>query len=447
LKSSNHRGKGIFVAATIAILVLGFLPTAIRPASAATPASTGLIVPLYAYPTDPSWSALIQAKEAYPNVPIIAVVNPDSGPGSSPNSNYVSGIASLKDAGITVVGYIATDYASVSLSTVEASISDYKSWYNVNGVFFDEMSNSQSESGYYSSATDYAYSIGLGLTVGNPGTSVPSNYVYTVNIIVLYESPGLPSASTIASSAMGYASSNFAVMAYDVGLPSQSYIQDLAPYVSYVYFTDGQAPNPYPGIVASYLDDLTAMLSSMGGGSGTLTVQSANLSGVAITGLYTVVSSTSGEVLQTGFTPLTFSGVVGDQYVVSISNYGSDVFSDWSSGSTSAVQTVTLGDSTVETAYYSTGSTPSTYPIDVNSYSLSGSTITGLWVEVQSSSGAVLATGFTPFSYTGTAGSTYSVSVGSYGSDVFSEWSNGSTDHTYTLTLSQATTLDADYST
>jgi hypothetical protein len=446
VKSSIHRGKGIFVAATIAILMLGFLPTAIRPAAAAAPASTGLIVPLYAYPTDSSWSALIQAKEAYPSVPIIAVINPDSGPGSSPDPNYVAGIASLKDAGITVVGYVATNYASVSLSTVDAWMSAYKSWYNVNGIFFDMMSNSQAEAGYYSSATDYAYSIGLGLTVGNPGTSVPSNYVGTVNIIVVYENPGYPSTSTIASSTMGDPSSNFAAMGYDVSLPTQSYIQDLAPYLGYVYFTDGQAPNPYSSIAASYLDDLTAMLSS-NHGSGTLTVQSASLSGVAITGLYTVVSSTSGEVLETGFTPLSFTGVVGAQYVVSVSNYGSDVFNHWSSGSTSAVQTVTLGDSSVETAYYSTGSSPATYPIDVNSYSLSGSSITGLWVVVESSSGAVVADGFTPFSYTGTTGSTYLVSAGSYGSDVFSNWSGGSTDHTYTLTLSEATTLDAYYNT
>jgi len=108
---------------------------------------------------------------------------------------------------------------------------------------------------------------------------------------------------------------------------------------------------------------------------------------------------------------------------------------------------VTLGQSTAETAYYSTATTPATYPIDVNSYSLSGTPITGLWVVVQSSSGAVLATGFTPFAYTGTAGSTYSISAGSYGSDVFSHWSSGSTDATYTLGLSQATTLSAYYNT
>jgi hypothetical protein len=83
----------------------------------------------------------------------------------------------------------------------------------------------------------------------------------------------------------------------------------------------------------------------------------------------------------------------------------------------------------------------------VNSYDLSGNTLTGLWVEVQSSSGAVLASGFTPLVYTGTAGATYSVTVGSYGSDVFSHWATGSTNPADEFALTQATVLSAYYST
>ena len=49
----------------------------------------------------------------------------------------------------------------------------------------------------------------------------------------------------------------------------------------------------------------------------------------------------------------------------------------------------------------STSATPVTYPVAVNSYDLNGNSMTGLWVEVQSSSGAVLATGFTPFATPG----------------------------------------------
>jgi hypothetical protein len=568
LRGSIEKGRGFFAATMMMmILVVGFLSTAIHPASSATQTPTGLIVPLYAYPTSPTWNGLIQAKQSNPHVPIIAIINPNSGPGGSSDPAYVSGIASLQSAGISVVGYVPTGYASVSLSTVEASATDYKDWYDVNGLFFDEMSNSQSVAGYYSSASQYAASIGLGLTVGNPGTSVPSSFVGAVSILVIYESPGLPGVSTISSSTMGDASSNFAMISYGVSSPTQTYLQSVAQYVSYAYFTDGQAPDPYTGILPSFLGSLMTMLSSIdspsttststiaagpsltivsqntagsaiagyfttlsdqsgdqlatgytpanyvltsgvnyvvtvnGYGScsfdywqdtmstnpqravsvtssaqltavydcgttttsttttstmtsttttssaspGTLTVQSADLKGNAIIGLYAVVSSSSGAVVQTGYTPLRFEGVAGAQYTVSVANYGSDVFNHWDSGSTSQVRTVTLGQATLVTAYYATSATPATYAIKVNSYDLSGNPLTGLWVQVQSSGGAVVASGFTPFVYTGTAGATYSVTVGNFGGDVFSHWSNGSTNPTHKVVLTQAMIMSAYY--
>jgi hypothetical protein len=264
VKDSGEKSRGILIAATLTVLVVTLLPAAIHPVSSATPTPTGLIVPLYSYPTDSTWSTLIQTKQSNPNVPIIAIINPDSGPGRSSDPNYASGIASLQKAGIIVVGYVPTGYASVKLKTIDASATDYKKWYHVNGIFFDQMSNSKSEAVYYSRASQYARSIGLGLTVGNPGTSVPSNYVGTVSILVIYENAGYASVSTIASSTLGDSRNNFAAISYDVGAPTQPYLLSVAQYLSYVYFTDGQAPNQYAGL-PSYLGSLMAMLSSMDG--------------------------------------------------------------------------------------------------------------------------------------------------------------------------------------
>jgi len=248
------------------MLVVGLLPAAIHPVSSATSTPTGLIVPLYSYPTNPAWSTLIREKLSYPNVPIIAIINPDSGPGKSLNPYYVLGIASLQKAGIVVVGYVPTGYASAKLKTVDASALEYKTWYNVNGIFFDQMSNSPNGASYYSTASQYVNSIGLNLTVGNPGTSVPPSYVGVVSILVIYENAGFPSVSTIASSTLGDSRSNFAAISYHVGLPSQSYLQSVAQYLSYVYFTSRQAPDPYSGL-PSYLGSLMKELSSMDGTS------------------------------------------------------------------------------------------------------------------------------------------------------------------------------------
>ena len=101
---------------------------------------TGVVVPLYTYPTDHSWASLIKIRQSYPSVPIIAVINPNNGVGSSKDSNYISGIKSLQNSGIVVLGYVYTGYGSRSASLVEAQMKNYKNWYGVNGIFFDEMS-------------------------------------------------------------------------------------------------------------------------------------------------------------------------------------------------------------------------------------------------------------------------------------------------------------------
>ena len=124
----------------------------------------GLVVPLYMYP-DSYWTQLIQAKEANPTVPVIAVVNPSNGPGSSPDSNYVTGIKDLQAAGITVLGYVDSQYQGTPITTAERQVADYANWYGTNGIFEDCMTNTGSPS-YYSTLTQYR---GLGRPVLHHG--------------------------------------------------------------------------------------------------------------------------------------------------------------------------------------------------------------------------------------------------------------------------------------
>jgi hypothetical protein len=406
--------NAIYAAATLAVLVFAFVPGVIHPVASATSTETGLIVPLYEYPTDSAWPGLIQAKHAYPSVPVIAIADPtSSGPGSSSDPNFASGIADLQAAGITVIGYIGTNYGSESTATVEKWVNDYQTWYHVNGIFFDEMSNAQSDGSYYTTVSSYAHSLGLLVDWGNPGASVPSSFIGTVNLVInIYENPGYPSASSIQSAAMGYARTNFGMMAYGVGAPTQSYFQSVIPYVSYIYFTDQSGSNPYNAL-PSFLDTEMSQLSSVDGSTtatstttvattstsasvittastqtattnpkttstthtttttttktttltssstssqsrGTLVVQSDMLSGTPLDGLWTVIQSASGATVATGYTPLTFHGTIGTQYTVNVSNYRTDVFNHWDSGSTDATRSFTLGATTTLTAYYNT---------------------------------------------------------------------------------------------
>ncbi len=180
--------------------------------------------------------------------------------------------------------------------------------------------------------------------------------------------------------------------------------------------------------------------------SNTLTVRSVDLSGNTITGMYTTIRSSSGTVLQTGFTPLTFTGNAGSTYSVTVSDYGQRKFDHWENGAEGRTRTVTLSKDTTVTAYYATGAPIIANPeLTVRSVDLSGNTITGMYTTIRSSSGTVLQTGFTPLTFTGNAGSTYSVTVSDYGQRKFDHWENGAEGRTRTVTLSKDTTVTAYY--
>ena len=441
---------------------------------AASP-TTGLIVALYTYPTDSSWQTLIQEKQAYPTVPMTAVINPSSGPGSGQDPNFVQGINSLRSAGINVLGYVATGYGSDSVSSVEAQINDYKQWYNVNGILFDEMSNTPGYESYYSTLSSYAYSLGFTWTVGNPGAPVPSSYIGTVGTLIIYENGGLPGLSFLSSTTSGYPISNFAFVAYGVSSISQSYVSSASSYVSWMYITDANLPDPYDvlpsylttevsylaaGATASTSTTTTSTTTQTNSQADPLTIQSVDQNGASISGLYTVIQSTSGTVLDTGYTPLTYSATAGNSYEVTADSYGNYVFNHWNTGSTSQTITVTPSQSTTLTAYYqntqsttttttttTSTTTPQSVSVTINTVDQSGTAINGLYVVVQSSSGTTLATGFSPMTYYATPGVSNTVTVSDYGVYSFTNWSNGDTSRTITITPTQSTTLTAYYQT
>lgn len=247
--------------ALVAILILFTTPALAQYHMASAASSTGIMIPLYSYPGT-YWTQVIQAKNAHPSVPIVVIINPNNGPGSSIDSNYVSGIQQLQAAGITVLGYVYTSYGARSASSIESDIHSYSSWYHVNGINFDEMANTAGYENYYSNLSSYAKSLGMTMTVGNPGTSTLASYVGTVDVLDIYESAGLPLLSDLQSSTFNgaYAKSSFAFIAFGVSsLPSQSTITSYSDDVGYLYLTNDVLPNPYD-TVPSYLSTEVGLL-------------------------------------------------------------------------------------------------------------------------------------------------------------------------------------------
>lgn len=62
-----------------------------------------------------------------------------SGSGNVSDANYVTYVGKLQSAGITVLGYIPTGWGAGFSLNMFYNMSYYKTLYNVNGTFFDQV--------------------------------------------------------------------------------------------------------------------------------------------------------------------------------------------------------------------------------------------------------------------------------------------------------------------
>ena len=256
MKRTTKRSASILLCAALIFLTFSVYHA---PALAAGSNQSGVIIPLYTYPTDSSWTTVLQVKNAHNTVPIIAVINPNNGPGVSIDQNYVLGIKSFQSAGVIVLGYVATGYAGNPLASLESQVSSYKSWYAVDGIFFDEMASNLGNEGYYSTLTGYVKSLGMTRSVGNPGTASPYSYLGTVDSYCAYENGGLPRLSFLSSYTSGYLPSNFCYIAYGISTLDSTYEVNSAQYVGWLYITSLTGGNPYNGLPSYFSKEVAAL--------------------------------------------------------------------------------------------------------------------------------------------------------------------------------------------
>jgi len=167
----------------------------------------GLIIPMYIYPgpdayTNPVYAELMEWKMQYPDIPMIAIVNPADGAGVVTDGNYTMAINRLKAAGVKVIGYVSTDYRNNTVATVKGYIDAWKTYYpSIEGIFFDEQSDGTTdlaaEIQYYKDVADYSRSLGFMITVSNPGINTDNGFYDAVDIVVEHETPVEPTSEQI----------------------------------------------------------------------------------------------------------------------------------------------------------------------------------------------------------------------------------------------------------
>ena len=108
---------------------------------------TGIYIPYYQYP---NWNAgsdflngfngLMDILDRNTDVPVLAIINPNSGPGTSYDANYGRFIKRLNNHNVTIIGYLATTQANKTVANVKIELLRWFEFYpQIKGIFFDEV--------------------------------------------------------------------------------------------------------------------------------------------------------------------------------------------------------------------------------------------------------------------------------------------------------------------
>ncbi len=170
-------------------------PTPTRTRTPTSPPSGGtqkLLIPSYFYPcTGTAGCYWDQLNNGAPTVGI-ALINPASGPGSVKDQNYADQTVRTQSRGIKVLGYVHTSYTNRPAADVKREIDLHYTWYNVDGIFFDEVQNvcTTAYVNYYQDLYNYVKgkSSTKNFVILNPGTNTGECYMPAADVIAIFES-------------------------------------------------------------------------------------------------------------------------------------------------------------------------------------------------------------------------------------------------------------------
>lgn len=224
------------------------------------PGTVKMAVPAYFVP-GPDWQRIIAGA---PTVGMI-VFNPDSGPGTATDPGYTQVIGQAQAAGITVLGYVATNYGQRAEADVAADINRYYDLYTPSGIYLAEGPMDADCAGMeamYHRLSDAvrARDPSAYLAVG---TRYCPTYIFFFDLMVQfarnwpeYQTDYAPPDWMPANSPQRFCHFVHSVPGTDA---ARALSMAIANGAGWVFATDGTEPNPW-GALPSYFDEELATL-------------------------------------------------------------------------------------------------------------------------------------------------------------------------------------------
>jgi hypothetical protein len=150
-----------------------------------SPVAPQLLVPAYFHPAIcPAAWALLAERAAHVR---LIVLNPASGPGTEPDPAFAPAVDRLHAAGLTIAGYVDTNYGQRSAAEVVDEVRRYIDWYPVSGVFFDRVPSATQDLDHYADVTGRARAAGAQVVAFNHGVYPVEGYADQADLLGTFE--------------------------------------------------------------------------------------------------------------------------------------------------------------------------------------------------------------------------------------------------------------------
>ena len=226
-----------------------------------------LLVPAYFYPAgkgSAEWDKLLAAAG---ETPIVAIVNPASGPGRRVDPNYSAIFErAAKARQLTRIGYVTTSYAKRPADEVKAEVDRWLEFYPaIDGIFFDEHASGAEHVEYQAELYEHVRTARkLKLVVTNPGTTCAEGFVAqpAADAVCLFEGPKPIDAAPLPAWTARYKADRFAALSYQIGSATdmQKLITAAAERkLGYCYVTDAGGNNPWNRLPKYWEEEVKAV--------------------------------------------------------------------------------------------------------------------------------------------------------------------------------------------
>jgi hypothetical protein len=250
-------------ALTLAMRVLSLVPAVARTQDQP---KVHLLVPAYFYPSGEGEKPWARVIEASARVPIVAIVNPDSGPGKTRDPNYMRVFERARGSKLTLIGYVPLGYARRPVGEVKDDVDRWIQLYpRINGFFFDEQPSGADQAPFVLECFAHARQrLGHAVLVSNPGVLCAPEYLEGEQppVVCLFEHER--GFDTYRSPAWVHerGAQHFATLHYhrETAERMKSLVaESLAQGAAFVYVTDAGGANPWdrlPTYWASEVDEV-----------------------------------------------------------------------------------------------------------------------------------------------------------------------------------------------